>query len=82
MWHRRWSGIISVAGQRGLAASLLSLPEVHGAGGNVPSLDDVLAEGRYEQEVEELPVEEQLLFGDGRENPYPGSGRLNTLTHA
>ena len=38
MWHRRWSGIICIAAQRVLAASLAGLPEVHGAGGNVPSL--------------------------------------------
>ena len=41
-WHRRWSGIISIAGQRALTASLLSLPEVYGASAYIPSLDDVL----------------------------------------
>ena len=49
-WHRRWNTIISVAAQRALAASLISFPEVIGAGNNIPSLDDVLAEGRYDVE--------------------------------
>ena len=56
MWHRRWSGIIAIAAQRALAASLLLLPEVHGAGGAIPSLNDVLAEGRYEVETEDTLV--------------------------
>ena len=50
-WHRRWSRIISIVGQCILAASLLSLPEIRGAGANIPSVDVVLAEGRYEVEL-------------------------------
>ena len=51
MWHRRWSGIIAIAAQRALACSLLNFPEVHGAGSNIPCVDDILAESRYEVEV-------------------------------
>ena len=56
MWHRRWSGIIGIASQRALAASLLSHPEVYGAGENIPSLDEMLAENRYVLETDDTPT--------------------------
>ena len=70
-WHQRWRSLISTAGQRAFGASLLSLPEVHGAGGNIPSLDEVLAEGRYLTEFDEesIHLEEGL---DGSVEPQDG----------
>ena len=77
MWHRRWSGIIGIAGQRALATSLLSLLEVYGAGETIPSLDEVLAEGRYVLETDDTPTS----GGSGASvDPYPGSSQLNTST--
>ena len=60
MWHRRWSAIISIAARRALAASLLSLPEIFGAGGDIPSFDDILGERRYEVEVEDRSISESV----------------------
>ena len=106
---------------------MLELPVVHGAATDIPSIESILADGRYEPECVD-PVEEVKASGiadalDGtvdpegrihihctghgmiaplgaargamddsspsghvtttprvREDPYPGSGRLNTLT--
>jgi len=84
MWHRRWSGMIGIAAQRALACSLLRLPEIHGAAGNLPFIDDVLAEGRYsndfggiEDECIDYSICNTILAG-GPVHPYPGGGRLNT----
>ena len=82
VWHRRWSSIIGISAQRALASSLLSLPKIFGAAEKVPSIDDVLAEGRYETEVEHHSIREGVAEDrSSHEDPYPGGGRLNTLTH-
>ena len=56
---------MSIAAQRVLATSLLSVPEVIGAGDNIPTLDEVLAEGRYEKEVEDALADEIMSIPHG-----------------
>ena len=50
-WVLRWSGILAVADQRALAASLLHLPLAHecSGGGAEPALHELLADVRWHE---------------------------------
>ena len=50
-WVARWSGLLAVAAQRAIAASLLELPLECNLAGDAPELHEVLADVRWQ-----LPV--------------------------
>lgn len=58
-YHHRWTGILAVAAQRSLAATLLELPltDAGGVDGESPPLGDVLLDAR----LEEPPVPSRVV---------------------